>query len=70
MLFDRPARWRGAGHCASDNTTQEDVMRKLIISLAASAVIQASDQLGIPCERLMDSTWFGPCRRSPDGAQE
>jgi hypothetical protein len=25
-------------------------------------VIRASDRLGIPRERLMDSLWLGPCR--------
>jgi len=48
----------------------DDLVLCLFQGPSRAAVIQASDQLGIPCERLMDSTWFGPCRRSPDGAQE
>ena len=41
-------------------------------ALAASppraAVILASDRLGIPCERLMDSAWLGPGLRIQEGA--
>ena len=50
--------------------TADDLVLCLFQGPSRAAVIQASHQLGIPCERLMDSTWFGPCRRSPDGAQE
>ena len=35
-----------------------------------AAVIQASDQLGIPTERLMDSTWLGPHRHRPEGTRQ
>jgi hypothetical protein len=31
-------------------------------------VIRASDRLGIPRERLMDSLWLGPYRRIRDGS--
>ena len=34
-----------------------------------AAVIQASDQLGIPCERLMEPTWLAQTSPSPKGAQ-
>ena len=33
-----------------------------------AAVIQASDRLGIPCERLMDSAWLGPGLSAQDEA--
>ena len=33
-----------------------------------AAVIQASDRLGIPSERLMDSAWLGPSRPLQDEA--
>jgi hypothetical protein len=35
-----------------------------------AAVIAASDRLGIPSERLMDSAWLGPHHRSPEGTQK
>ena len=48
----------------------DDLALCLFQGPSRAAVIQASDQLGIPLERLMDSTWFGPRRRSPDGTQK
>ena len=50
--------------------TADDLVLCLFQGPSRAAVIQASHQLGIPVERLMDSTWFGPRRRSPEGAQE
>jgi hypothetical protein len=35
-----------------------------------AAVIQASERLGIPSERLTGSTWLGPDRPAREGAQE
>ena len=60
----------GVAYLGSLLFAADDLVLCLFEGPSRAAVIQASDQLGIPCERLMDSTWFGPCRRSPDGAQE
>ena len=38
----------------------DDLVLCLFQGPSRAAVIQASDQLGIPCERLMDSAWLGP----------
>jgi hypothetical protein len=35
-----------------------------------AAVIQASDRLGIPCERLMEPEWLPPDQTIPEGAQK
>src|SRR5262249_37888776 len=66
-------RTPGAAHCASDNTTEEDVMRKLIISLAASAVItagavaglQASSQASTDGNRLQATFTASPVSVTP-----
>jgi hypothetical protein len=33
-------------------------------------VIKASDRLGIPRERIMDSLWLGPCHRIRNGTRQ
>lgn len=38
----------------------DDLVLCLFQGPSRAAVIQASDRLGIPCERLMDSAWLGP----------
>jgi hypothetical protein len=38
----------------------DDLVLCLFRGPSRAAVIQASDQLGIPRERLMDSAWLGP----------
>jgi hypothetical protein len=38
----------------------DDLVLCLFHGPSRAAVIQASDQLGIPRERLMDSAWLGP----------
>ena len=38
----------------------DDLVLCLFLGPSRAAVIQASDRLGIPCERLMDSAWLGP----------
>jgi hypothetical protein len=48
----------------------DDLVLCLFCGPSRSAVLQASDRLGIPSERLMDSTWLGPCQRSPEGTQK
>lgn len=48
----------------------DDLVLCLFQGPSRGAVIQAGDRLGIPSERLMDSTWLGPHRRSPEGNHE
>jgi hypothetical protein len=38
----------------------DDLVLCLFQGPSRAAVIQASDRLGIPCERLMDMAWLGP----------
>ena len=59
-----PVTYLGALLFAAD-----DLVLCLFQGLSRAAVIQASGRLGIPCERLMDSTWLGPHWRRPEGAQ-
>ena len=40
----------------------DDLVLCLFQGPSRAAVIQASDRLGIPCERLMDLAWLGPGR--------
>ena len=59
----------GRAGLASGNTTVtylgsllfavDDLVLCLFRGPSRAAVIQASDRLGIPCERLMDSRWLG-----------
>jgi hypothetical protein len=44
----------------------DDLVLCLFQGTSRAAVIQASDRLGIPCERLMDASWLGQ-QRSPEG---
>jgi len=48
----------------------DDLVLCLFQGPSRAAVIQASDRLGIPSERLMNSLWLGPHRSSPEGAQK
>jgi len=48
----------------------DDLVLCLFCGPSRAAVIQASGQLAIPFERLMDSAWLGPHRRSPEGVQK
>ena len=48
----------------------DDLVLCLFRGPSRAAVIRASDQLGIPFERLMDSVWLGPHRYSPEGTQK
>ena len=48
----------------------DDLVLCLFQGPSRAAVIQASDRLGIPCERLMHSLWLGPDHRRPEGAQK
>ena len=60
-----PVTYLGALLFAAD-----DLVLCLFCGPSRAAVIQASDQLGIPTERLMDSTWLGPHRHRPEGTRQ
>jgi hypothetical protein len=47
----------------------DDLVLCLFYGPSRASVIQASDQLGIPCERLMEPVWLSPDQRSPQGAR-
>ena len=48
----------------------DDLVLCLFQGPSRAAVIAASDRLGIPCERLMDSAWLSSHRRGPEGTQQ
>ena len=48
----------------------DDLVLCLFQGPSRAAVIQVSDRLGIPRERLMDSLWLGPHPSNPEGPQE
>jgi len=48
----------------------DDMVLCLFRGSSRAAVIQASDQLGLPSERLMDSAWLGPGQSRPEGTQK
>jgi hypothetical protein len=48
----------------------DDLVLCLFQGPSRAAVIQTSDRLGIPRERLMDSLWLGPHRSRPEGARQ
>ena len=45
----------------------DDLVLCLFSGPSRAAVMQASDRLGIPRERLMDSAWLNPHQPSPEG---
>ena len=47
----------------------DDLVLYLFQGPTRAAVIQASDRLGIPCERLMEPTWLPQLSPFPRGAQ-
>jgi hypothetical protein len=50
----------GVAYLGSLLFAADDLALCLFQGPSRAAVIQASDRLGIPCERLMDSAWLGP----------
>jgi hypothetical protein len=48
----------------------DDLVLCLFQGPTRAAVIQASDRLGIPCERLMEPIWLPQTSPSPKGAQK
>lgn len=60
----------GVAYLGSLLFAADDLVLCLFQGPSRAAVIQASGQLAIPFERLMDSAWLGPHRRSPEGVQK
>jgi hypothetical protein len=52
----------GVAYLGSLLFAADDLVLCLFQGPSRAAVIQASDRLGIPSERLMDSAWLGPGR--------
>ena len=48
----------------------DDLVLCLFQGSSRTAVIRASDRLGLPRERLMDSLWIGPVRATTEGNPE
>ena len=48
----------------------DDLVLCLFEGHSRTAVIRASDRLGIPRERLMDSLWIGPAQSATEGIPE
>ena len=48
----------------------DDLVLCLFCGPTRAAVIEASERLGVPSERLMDAAWLGPDQRIPEGAQQ
>ena len=48
----------------------DDLVLCLVCGPTRAAVIQASDRLGIPCERLMEPLWLPRASPSPKGPQK
>ena len=48
----------------------DDLVLCLFHSPSRAAVIQASDQLGIPTERLMEPVWLSPDRHCQEGSRK
>jgi hypothetical protein len=48
----------------------DDLVLCLFQGPTRAAVIQASERLGIPSERLMDAAWLGPDRPAREGPRK
>jgi hypothetical protein len=48
----------------------DDLVLCLFQGPSRAAVIEVSERLGIPSERLMNSAWLGPDRPAREGAQK
>jgi hypothetical protein len=58
----------GVAYLGSLLFAADDLVLCLFQGPSRAAVIQASDRLGLPSERLMDSAWLGPDLPSQDKA--
>jgi hypothetical protein len=57
----------GVAYLGSLLFAADDLVLCLFRGPSRAAVIRASDRLGIPCERLMDSAWLGPGQPLQEG---
>jgi hypothetical protein len=48
----------------------DDLVLCLFEAPSRAAVKRASEQAGIPCERVIDSVWLQPARSTPNGARQ
>ena len=64
-----PGRDR-VGYLGSLLFAADDLVLCLFRGPSRAAVIQASERLGIPSERLMDAAWLGPDRPALEGPQK
>jgi hypothetical protein len=48
----------------------DDLVLCLFQGPSRAAVIQASDRLGVPSERLMEPVWLPPARPAAEGAEK
>jgi hypothetical protein len=69
----RADRWAGeerVAYLGSLVFAADDLVLCLFEGASRTAVNRVSEQLGIPCERLMESVWLQPDRRTVKGATE
>jgi hypothetical protein len=50
--------------------SNDDLVLCLFEAASPAAVKHASEQAGIPCERVMDSVWLQPYRSTPKRARQ
>ena len=60
----------GVAYLGSLLFAADDLVLCLFHGPFRAAVSQVSIRLGIPCQRLMDSVWLGPDRRTREGTRE
>jgi hypothetical protein len=64
------SRGDGVAYLGSLLFAADDLVLCLFQGPSRAAVIQVSDRLGIPRERLIDSAWLGPGRPAREGRHE
>ena len=67
---DRSADNAGIVYLGSLLFAADDLVLCLFQGHSRAAVLRASDRLGIPRERLMDSLWIGPAQPATEGNLE
>ena len=66
----RTADGAGVVYLGSLLFAADDLVLCLFQGHSRTAVLRASDRLGIPRERLMDSLWIGPAQPATEGNLE
>ena len=66
----RTADGAGVVYLGSLLFAADDLVLCLFQGHSRTAVLRASDRLGIPRERLMDSLWIGPAQSATEGNLE